>query len=65
MQGQTQLGINKIISAGKTIIVIANLEPAKIAGIESQGMLLAVEDKDGKYSLLTTDKEVETGKRAE
>jgi len=50
---------------GKTIIVVANLEPAKIAGIESQGMLLAVEDKDGKYSLLTTDREVEAGKKAE
>ena len=26
---------------GKKIIVVANLEPARIAGVESQGMLLA------------------------
>ncbi len=34
---------------GKKIIVIANLEPRKIRGVESQGMLLAAsEEKDGK-----------------
>jgi methionyl-tRNA synthetase len=26
---------------GKTVIVVANLQPAKLMGIESQGMLLA------------------------
>jgi len=31
---------------GKTIIVVANLKPAKIFGIESQGMMLAVRDGD-------------------
>ncbi|UCC91418.1 MAG: methionine--tRNA ligase [Candidatus Aenigmatarchaeota archaeon] len=39
---------------GKNIIVIANLKPAKIKGIESKGMLLAVESR-GKIGLLTTD----------
>ncbi len=45
---------------GKTIIIVANLKPAKIRGVESQGMLLAVTDS-GTMSLLTTDKEVATG----
>jgi methionyl-tRNA synthetase len=45
---------------GKTVIVVANLKPVKIRGIESRGMLLAVEDKDG-YSILTTDRTVEVG----
>lgn len=39
---------------GKTIIVVANLKPAKIRGVESQGMLLAA--KDGKdLKLITVD----------
>ncbi|MFH1498446.1 MAG: hypothetical protein ABII82_11525, partial [Verrucomicrobiota bacterium] len=32
--------------AGKTIVVVANLEPATVRGIESQGMLLACQDGD-------------------
>ena len=46
---------------GKTIIIIANLEPKKIGNNVSQGMLLAAEDTNGKIALLTTDKEIETG----
>ncbi len=41
---------------GKTIIIVANLEPKKIRGIESKGMLLATLF-DNKLSILTTDKE--------
>ena len=39
---------------GKQIIYLANLEPRKIRGVVSQGMLLAAE-KDGRLSLLTLD----------
>lgn len=42
---------------GKNIILVANLEPKKMAGEYSEGMLLAAE-KEGKISLLTTDKEM-------
>ncbi len=45
---------------GKTVILIANLQPTKIMGIESQGMILAAESKAG-ISLLTLDKEAEVG----
>ena len=47
---------------GKQIIIIANLEPRKMRGTESQGMLLAVdlpEDKD--CILLTPEKPVKEG----
>jgi methionyl-tRNA synthetase len=37
---------------GKQISIIANLEPRKIKGIESKGMILTAEDKDGKLSLV-------------
>jgi methionyl-tRNA synthetase len=37
---------------GKSIVIVANLKPAKIRGIESKGMLLAAEDNTGIVSLL-------------
>lgn len=46
---------------GKTIIVVANLEPAVIAGNQSNGMLLAVKTIEGKYSVLTVEGNVAAG----
>ena len=46
---------------GMNIIVVANLEPAKIAGLESQAMLLASKDSEGKYRLVSIDDSVEAG----
>lgn len=37
---------------GKRIIVLINLKPRKMRGIESQGMLLCVETEDGKTCVL-------------
>ena len=37
---------------GKKIVIVANLKPARIRGIESRGMLLAAEDNAGVVSLL-------------
>jgi methionine--tRNA ligase beta chain len=45
---------------GKEIVVIANLEPKKIMGIESQGMLLAA-DVNGEPVILIPEKEVPPG----
>jgi len=45
---------------GKTVIVIANLEPKKMAGIESNAMLLAA-DVDDKPFWLTVDDTVPLG----
>jgi methionine--tRNA ligase beta chain len=39
---------------GKTIIIIANLEPRKLMGEVSEGMLLAASEPDGLPVLLTT-----------
>jgi methionyl-tRNA synthetase len=45
---------------GKKIVVVTNLKPAKIRGVESKGMLLAA--KDGKtMSLVILEKEVKDG----
>ncbi len=45
---------------GRKIVVIANLEPAKIRGIESRGMLLAAGD-DVPLALLTIDRDAPPG----
>jgi len=45
---------------GKEVIVIVNLEPRKLKGIESQGMLLAAQE-GGKLSLITLDKKLPPG----
>ncbi|HEY8488443.1 MAG TPA: methionine--tRNA ligase [Thermaerobacter sp.] len=47
---------------GKTIVVVANLKPAVIRGVESQGMVLAAEDGEG-LALLTTDRPIAEGSR--
>ena len=49
---------------GKTIVVFTNLEPRKLKGIESQGMLLAAVSQDEKdVFLLKPDKEIEPGSK--
>jgi methionyl-tRNA synthetase len=39
---------------GRTIVIVANLEPATIRGVESNGMLLAALH-EGRLAVLTTD----------
>jgi methionyl-tRNA synthetase len=42
---------------GKTIVIVANLKPAKLMGIESNGMVLAASPEGGKPVLLTVEAE--------
>lgn len=46
---------------GKQIVIVENLEPRKLMGQESQGMLLAAEDSNGRPVILQPDKEVPDG----
>ena len=46
---------------GKQISIVANLEPRKIKGIESKGMILMAEDKDGKLVLVSPLGKVSNG----
>jgi methionyl-tRNA synthetase len=48
---------------GKQVSVIANLKPVKLRGVESQGMILAVEDSSGKLELLTTSSTISNGSK--
>jgi methionyl-tRNA synthetase len=40
---------------GKTVVVVANLKPAKLRGVTSHGMLLAAENEAGVVGVVTTD----------
>jgi methionyl-tRNA synthetase len=48
---------------GKQIVVVANLQPAVLRGIESQGMLLAASDDEGRLALVTPERPVASGAR--
>ena len=52
-------GIKQYYSAeemvGKKVVVVANLKPARLAGVLSEGMLLCAEDEKGGYVLLTAE----------
>ena len=47
----------------KKVVIVANLQPAKLMGLESQGMLLAVENEKGKLKVLNVDDSVKDGTR--
>jgi methionyl-tRNA synthetase len=46
---------------GKQISIVANLEPRMIKGIESKGMILMAEDKNGKLVMVTPVEKVSNG----
>ncbi len=48
---------------GKKVLMLANLKPRKLFGIESQGMILALSDGEG-MSLIVPDRDVKEGAKA-
>jgi methionyl-tRNA synthetase len=46
---------------GKQVTILVNLAPRKIMGVESQGMILMAEDKDGSLKLVSPASEVSAG----
>lgn len=46
---------------GRQVVVVANLKPARLAGLESQGMILAADGPDGTAIVLTLDTEAPAG----
>lgn len=47
---------------GKQVIIAANLKPAKLMGVESEGMVLAAQDETGVW-VLTSDKKMKPGSK--
>ena len=46
---------------GKQVLLLANLAPRKMRGIESQGMILMAEDADGKLVFMSPSNPVNSG----
>lgn len=46
---------------GKQVSIVVNLAPKKIKGIESHGMILMAEDKDGKLIFISPEEEIKAG----
>lgn len=46
---------------GKKVVVITNLKPVKLRGVDSNGMILAAEDTKGNLSLLSTLEDIGAG----
>ena len=46
---------------GKSVVFVANLEPRKLRGVMSQGMLLAADDGEGNVKLISIDGEISVG----
>ena len=64
-QKQIVAGIGKKYSPediiGKTIVVVANLKPAKLMGVESQGMVLAAGDQEVQGLVTFEDVDIQPG----
>lgn len=48
---------------GKKVILVANLKPAKLFGVESQGMILAVENENGELFVVEPPKDISNGSK--
>jgi len=48
---------------GKKVVIVANLKPAKLMGIESQGMVLAASGEEGEVVLVVPERDVPLGMR--
>jgi len=48
---------------GRIVVVVTNLQPVKLMGVESQGMLLAASDADGRLSIITIDRDIKEGSK--
>jgi len=46
---------------GKQVVVVANLAPRKMRGIESNGMILMAEDAKGSLKFVAPDEKIEAG----
>lgn len=59
--GGLKLSYQKDELLGKQVLVLANLEPRKMMGLKSQGMILAASDSDGKPVIISPIKPIANG----
>lgn len=61
--GGLKLSYQKEELINKQVLILANLEPRIMMGLESQGMILAASDENGKPVLIQPIKEVSNGSK--
>ncbi|MGM0501922.1 MAG: methionine--tRNA ligase, partial [Bacillota bacterium] len=64
-QRQLVAGISKHYEAdelvGKQVLMVANMKPATIFGVKSNGMILAASNDEGDLKITTVDGEISNG----
>nr|WP_218059099.1 methionine--tRNA ligase [Orenia metallireducens] len=48
---------------GKKVVMVANLKPATIFGVKSNGMILAASNDEGELTVTTVDRDIDSGAR--
>ena len=51
---------DKTVLLGREVVLVCNLEPINIRGVESNGMILAASDEDG-IAVISPDREIKLG----
>ena len=46
---------------GKKVVVVTNLKPVKLRGVLSEGMVLCASDEEGGFSVVSPEKDVQSG----
>ena len=46
---------------GKKVVMVANLKPATIFGVKSNGMILAASNDEGELTVTTVDRDIDSG----
>ena len=64
---QVVAGIGKVYSpeslVGRSVVIVANLEPRNLMGVESRGMILAAHDEIGNPVIIGVDRDVHPGSK--
>lgn len=48
---------------GKNVIIVSNLKPVKLCGVESHGMILATQNEEGKVTVIFPDESIKPGSK--
>ena len=48
---------------GKNVIIVSNLKPVKLCGVESNGMILATQNEEGKVTVIFPDESIQPGSK--
>ena len=47
----------------KNVVIVSNLKPVKLCGVESHGMILATQNSEGKVTVISPDESIAPGSK--